>query len=251
MERVRLTENYEEIAARLRAKTERLRSGIAGLDRIMGGGIPKGDLLLLTGTAGTGKTNFCLQFVYEGITKYGQNGVYLSFEELPESIRKNALHFGWDFTPLEKAGRFSFIKYDPYHVEDVFDILESAIRDTKAERVVVDSISALGLYVRDRAELRRMIFNLSMMLKKLKCTSILVSEIVHGSRGISRYGVEEFVADSVIVLYYERVNGSFTRAAQIWKERGSPHSEKLHPYRITEGGVVVYPEEESFMKVKE
>ncbi len=248
MERVRLTGDYEKMLPG--AGAGRLKSGIKGLDKIMGGGIPRKDLLLLTGTTGTGKTNFCLQYIYEGVTRHKQNGVYLSFEELPESISRNALLFGWDFRPLEKAKRFSFIKYDPYHVEDVFDILEAAIRDNKAERVVVDSISALGLYVRDKAELRRMIFNLSLTLKKLNCTSILVSEIVPGSPGLSRYGVEEFVADSVVVLYYERMNGNFTRAVQVWKVRGSPHSEKLHPYKITKNGFVIYPEEEAFIKTR-
>lgn len=247
MERVKLTEDFKKPVPG--KGIEKLETGIKGLDRIMGGGVPKGDLLLLTGTAGTGKTNMCLQYIYEGVTRHKQNGVYLSFEEFPNSIRRNAMNFGWDFSPLEKAKRFSFIKYDPYHVEDVFDMLESAIRDTNAERVVVDSISALGLYVRDKAELRRMIFNLSILLKKLNCTSILVSEIVHGSSGLSRYGVEEFVSDSVIVLYYERMHGGFSRAVQVWKVRGSPHSEKLHPYKITGKGVVVYPEE-AFIKTK-
>ena len=108
--------------------------------------------------------------------------------------------------------------------------------------------TALGIHVRDKAELRRMIFNLSIILRKLKCTSLLVSEIVHGKPGLSRYGVEEFVADSVVVLYYERLQSTFSRAIQVWKVRGSSHSEKLHPYKIDQAGVTVYPKEEAFIK---
>ena len=230
---------------------ERVKTGIPGLDEIIGGGIPKNHLMLITGNCGTGKTIFCSQYVHYGITKCKENGIYLSFEEPSESMKENLNVFGWDFDSLEKSGKFSFIRYDPYHIEDVFDILESTIRETKASRVVVDSISALGLHVRDEGELRNMIFNLSAILRKLNCTSVLVSEIVPGSKGISRYGVEEFVTDGVIVLYYERVASSFSRALQVWKMRGSGHSEKLHPYRISNTGITVYPKEEAFMEKKE
>lgn len=227
---------------------EKVKTGIPGMDKILGGGIPKAQLSLITGTSGTGKTTFCTQFIHEGIKRFNDRGVYLSFEEPAHSIKENVSEFGWDLTALEKSGKFSFIKYDPYHIDEVFDILESTVREVKANRVIVDSISALGLHVKDNAELRKMIFDLSMILRKLECTSIMVSEIVPGSTGISRYGVEEFVADNVIVLYYERLQSAFSRAIQVWKVRGSPHSEKLHPYRITNKGIEVFPEEEAFMK---
>jgi len=228
---------------------ERLKTGIKGLDEIMNGGIPKGQLVLLSGTCGTGKTTLCCEFIYNGLTKSNENGIYLSFEESPQSIKENMKQFGFDFEPFEKKNKFSFIKYDPYHVEEVLDILESAIRDINAKRIVIDSISALGLHVRDKAELRRMIFNLSNTLRKMGCTVILVSEIVPGKQGtISRYGVEEFVTDSVVVLYYERNDFTFTRAIQIWKMSGSDHSKKLHPYKITKKGVVVHHSETAFIK---
>ena len=228
---------------------ERIKTGIPGMDAILGGGIPKTQLALITGTSGTGKTTFCTQFIHEGIKRFNDRGVYLSFEEPASSIKENIKEFGWDLDSLEKSGSFSFIKYDPYHIEEVFDILESTVREVKANRVVVDSISALGLHVKDDAELRKMIFDLSMILRKLNCTSLIVSEIVPGSKGISRYGVEEFVADSVVVLYYERLQSAFSRAIQVWKVRGSTHSEKLHPYKITNKGIEVYPNEEAFLKM--
>ena len=229
---------------------ERVKTGVPGLDKIMGGGIPKTQLFLITGTSGTGKTIFSCQFVHEGIKRFNDNAVYLSFEEPSKSIKENVRAFGWDFDSLEKSGKFSFIKYDPYHIEEVFDILESTIREVKANRVVVDSISALGLHIKDESELRKMIFDLSMILRKLSCTSVLISEIVPGSSGISRYGVEEFVADSVAVLYYERMQATFSRALQVWKVRGSAHSEKLHPYTISPKGIRVFSEEEAFIKMK-
>ncbi len=227
----------------------RIKTGISGLDKIMNGGIPENQLVLLTGTSGTGKTILCNQFMYTGIREFNQKGVYLSFEEPSELIKENVKKFGWDMDALESSGKLQYLKYDPYRIEDVFSILESTIRDIGAKRVVVDSISALAIYMRNESELRKTIFNLSDILRKLKCTSIMVSEIVHGKEPrISRFGVEEFVADSVIVMYYERIESTFQRAIQIWKLRGSTHSQKLHPYQITPKGIVVTPEEEAFLK---
>jgi KaiC/GvpD/RAD55 family RecA-like ATPase len=227
---------------------ERIKSGIQGLDELMNGGFPKTQLILLTGTSGTGKTAFCTQFIYSGVKKFNENGVYLTLEEPINSIKENAKNFGWDFEALEKSKKFAFIRYDPFHIEEVFNILESTVRQIKATRVVVDSVSAIGLHIKDKTELRRMIFNLSLILRKLNCTALISSEIVPGSKGISRYGVEEFVSDSVIVLYYERLQSTFSRALQVWKVRGSAHSEKLHPYKIDENGITVYPKEEAFIK---
>ena len=228
---------------------DRVKTGVPGLDKILSGGIPRNQLVLLTGTSGTGKTVLCNQFIFNNVKKFNENAVYLSFEEPTDFIKQNARLFGWDFDAIEKSRKFQFIKYDPYRIEDVFDILESTIREIKATRVVVDSISALALYVRDDAELRRMIYNLSTTLRKLNCTSVIVSEIVHGTEPrLSRYGVEEFVADGVIVLYYERIESAFTRAIQVWKLRGSAHSEKLHPYDITNKGIIVRPAQEAYLR---
>jgi len=227
---------------------ERISTGISGLDELMGGGIPKTQLVLVTGTAGTGKTTFGVQFIHTGVKMFNENGVYLSFEEPIDSIKENVKGFGWNLDELEKSGKFAFIRYDPFHIEDVFHILESTVREIKAQRVVVDSVSAIGLHIKDKTELRRMIFTLSLILRKLGCTAIIVSEMVPGEKGISRYGVEEFVSDSVIVLYYERLQSTFSRALQVWKVRGSSHSDKLHPYKIDSNGITVYPKEEAFIK---
>src|SRR3989338_5762253 len=146
---------------------ERVATGIPGFDDMIAGGLPKNSLTLLTGTCGTGKTTFCAEFLYNGATKFGEKGVYISFEESPELIKTDMGLFGMNFDALEAERKVLFVKYDPYHIEDIFDIIESNVRLTGATRVCIDSISALGLYVRDIPELRRMIFNLGMTLRKL------------------------------------------------------------------------------------
>lgn len=228
--------------------SERVKTGVKGLDSIIDGGLVPNSLTLLTGTAGTGKTTISAQFIYEGAKTFGENGVYVTFEEPVESIKASCKNYGWDFDPLEKEDKVVFVKYDPFHIEDIYELIETNIKRINAKRVVIDSISALGLYVKETPEIRRMIFNISFLLRRLECTSILISEILPNQNSLSRFGVEEFVTDGVFVLYYTQTGSQFSRAITIWKMRGSKHSSKLHPYKITDKGIVVYSKEEAIVK---
>jgi KaiC/GvpD/RAD55 family RecA-like ATPase len=239
-------EKIEGVSERLK----RTSTAVPGLDDIMHCGIPAGSRILIAGTAGSGKTVLGTQYLYMGAKTFKEPSVYLSFEESTQSIRKNAMNFGWDFGPLEKDNKFAFAKYDPYHVDEIPNILEAKVREIGAKRIVIDSLSSLSFFVRDDAEFRRLVLSISRVLEKLDCTSLLISEIVPGSPGISRNGVEEFIVDGVIVLYYKRVGSTFSRAIQVWKMRGTQHSEKLHPYKITNNGIQVYPKEEALMGMK-
>lgn len=229
-------------------KSERVKTGVPGLDDLIDGGLIPKNLMLLTGTAGTGKTTISSQFIYEGAKKYGENGVYVTFEEPVESIKSSCLNYGMDFAELEEQNKVAFVKYDPFHIEDIYELIETNIKRIDAKRVVIDSISALGLYVKETPEIRRMIFNIAFLLRRLNCTAILISEILPMQESLSRFGVEEFVTDGVIVLYYTRTGSQFSRAVTVWKMRSSSHSSKLHPYKITEKGVVVYPKEDAIVK---
>lgn len=230
-------------------KEERVKTGIPGLDELISGGLKPASLTLLTGTTGTGKTIACSQFIYEGAKTFNEPGVYVSFEEPPENIKNDSLNFGWDFASLEKQKKVLFVRYDPFHVEDILELIESNIKKIDAKRVVIDSVSSLGLYLRDAAEVRRNIFNMTLLLRKLGVTSVLASEILPAQKSLSRFGVEEFVTDGVIVLYYLKTDSQYSRSLTIWKMRGSEHSLKLHPYQITKKGIIVYPKEEAFVKM--
>jgi KaiC/GvpD/RAD55 family RecA-like ATPase len=227
---------------------ERVKTNIPGLDDIINGGLLPRSLNLLTGTTGTGKTILSSQFIYNGLKDFDQSAVYVSFEEPIESMKENCLSLGWDFSPYEKKEKMVYVRYDPFHVEDIYELIETNVKKINAERVIIDSISALGLYVRDTPEIRRMIFNIAFLLRKLNCTTILVSEILPMQESLSRFGVEEFVTDSVTVLYYNRVGSQFSRSLTVWKMRNSDHSNKIHPYKITNKGIIVYPKEEAFVK---
>lgn len=194
---------------------------------------------------GSGKTIFGLEFLISTAKK--DPGIYVSFEENLDKIKSSAMGFGWDTTALEKANKIRFLKYDPFRIEDIFEIIESNIREIGARRVVIDSISALGIYVKDMPELRRMILEVSNMLRKNNCTSILISEVLRQGK-LSRFGMEEFVSDSVIVLHNVLVSGEYRRGISIWKMRETEHSRKIHPYKINKEGFVVYPNDEFVFK---
>ena len=218
---------------------ERIKTGIDGFDELIQDGIPKKDLILLSGPCGAGKTVFGLQFAYSHADK--ESCIYVSFEEEIAHIKASALQFKWDTEKYEKADKLRFLKYDPFRIEDIFEIIESNIRDIGAHRVVIDSISALGVYVKDPTELRRMILQLSNILRKNNCTSLLVSEVLPEEHVLSRFGVEEFVSDGVILLHNLLVGGEYRRGVSIWKMRSTDHSRKIHPYQISSEGFVVYP----------
>ena len=211
---------------------ERVKTGIPALDIVLGGGLIPKSLNLLTGTTGTGKTTTSCQFIYNGLSQFDEPAVYVSFEEPVENIKKNCKKFGWDFDEYEKQDKVVFVRYDPYHVEDIYELIETNIKRINAKRVIIDSISALGLYIKEPSDIRKTIFNIAFMLRKLDCTTLLLSEIPPMKEVLSRFGVEEFVSDSVIVLYYDRKGSQFSRYLTVWKMRGSAHSNKLHPLSL-------------------
>ncbi len=215
---------------------KKVPTGIPGLDDITDKGIPEGDLILVSGPSGTGKTIMGLQFLLSSKDK----GIFVSFEESLSQIRLTANNFGWDVERAEKDDRVRLLKYDPFKLEDIFEVMENNIMEMNARRVVVDSISALGIYIKDLGDLRRMILQISNMLRKNNCTSLVISEILSPKK-LSRFGVEEFVTDGVIVLHSIFSDGEYKRGINVWKLRNSKHSRKIHPYNITSKGIVIDP----------
>ncbi|MDI6806398.1 MAG: ATPase domain-containing protein [Candidatus Aenigmarchaeota archaeon] len=222
---------------------KRVKSGIPGLDELIEGGFLPTSTVLISGTAGAGKTLFCSQFIYNGAKKYNEPGVYLTFEETPESIITNMKRFGCDFQKLIDEKKVSFLLYD-IRMPDVFDEVYSAINKVKAKRVCIDSIATWGLYVGELGLIRRRILEFLSRIRATECTTLLTTEIPSGSSGISRFGVEEFLSDCVIILNYLRKRGAFERSVIVWKYRGSEHSYKVHPFKITNKGIAIFPKEE-------
>jgi KaiC/GvpD/RAD55 family RecA-like ATPase len=241
---------------------QRVPTGIPGFDELCSGGILRNRSYLLSGTAGAGKTIFGLQYLYNGITKYGENGIYIATEERPEQVRENVKQFGWDFKALEDEGKLAILdacstkigipsheKYVDVRPFDMRSILDQviAIQDIiDAKRALVDGTTSIGFYLGDPAKIRVELLKLSTTLEILGLTSLLTCEIIDENNA-SRFGVETFVTEGTIVLYYKRKKTVRVRSVEIFKMRGSNHSQSIHPYEITTDGIVVHPHEEVYM----
>ncbi len=234
---------------------ERVKTGIPGMDEVLHGGIPKRNVVLLAGGPGTGKSIFGQQYLWNGLQR-GEPGVFVALEEHPVQVRINMSQFGWDVRRYEQEGIFAmvdaftggigeaakrerYVVRDPSDVGLLIDVLKEAIRDTGAQRVVVDSVSTL--YLTKPALARSVVMQLKRVLSGLGATSILVSQVSVTERGFGGPGVEH-AADGIIRLDLDEIEGELKRSLIVWKMRGTSHSMKRHPFEITDKGIVVYPD---------
>ncbi len=232
---------------------EKLPTGIAGFDQVSNGGLPKGRTTLISGTAGSAKTVLGVQFLVEGIIKFDQSAVFITFEECPDDIRKNMVGLGWDIAALESEGKWAFVDASPDPgVECVtsgdFDFggllarIEHAVRKVGAVRVSMDSISAIFAQYQDVSKVRSELFRIAVGLKKLGVTAIITAERNTEYGDVSRHGIEEFVADNVIILRNVLESEKRRRTMEILKFRGCSHQKGEWPFTIMPGqGVILIP----------
>lgn len=238
-----------------------IKTGIEGFDQLFEQGIPKGSAILIAGGAGSGKTIMCLQ-ILANAAKSGEKCLYLSFEESDERLREHMENFGWDPKSLEKSGNL-MIKRMSSH--DLARSVEALLAKEKGElmieiepvilpegfkpdRIVIDSVSAIASSFVGREEnYRSYIGQLFRYFEKLEATSFLVTETEQVPKIFSPTGVEEFLADGVVVLYNIRKGDIRENAIEVLKLRGAKHLKKIVAMQIVDDkGIVVYPEQEVF-----
>ncbi len=220
------------------AQLPRTPTGVPGLDSLIQGGLLKGTSTLVTGGAGTGKTIFCCQFIWEGLMR-GETCLFISFEEPPEDIIADAKNFGWDFEGFIGKKKLFLEYHDPFQVTNITSLLVERIKERKIERVAIDSTSILGLYFKDAFEVRKQLYKLLMALKGTGVTTVITAEIPEDSKKLSRFGVEEFVADGVIVLHYIGVGEDSFNSIQVRKMRRTSHDKNIFSLAFTDRGLVV------------
>jgi circadian clock protein KaiC len=230
---------------------EKRLTGISGFDHIADGGLPHGRSTLVSGTAGSAKTVFAVQFLLAGIDR-GENGVFVTFEESPADLRRNVLGFGWDLAALEADRKLSFvdasqrpeeerIEAGPYDFGALVARIESAIRKVNARRVSLDSIGAVFAQFSDSAAVRRELHRISAALKQLDVTAVITSERNEDYGPISRHGMEEFVADNVVLVRNILEDEKRRRTIEILKLRGTSHQKGEYPFSVNADGIVVIP----------
>lgn len=216
----------------------RMESGIPGLDSLIGGGFLQNSVNLITGETGTGKTIFCCQFLWHGLQK-GDTCLYLSLEEDPKDILEDAMQFGFGFEKYEKRGLFKIIYHDPAQINNLGSIIIDEIKRIDAKRLVIDSTSIIGLAVENPSQIRKMLYNIMGTIKKAGCTALITSEITEGSKKLSRFGVEEFVVDGVVVLRLTELGGQEENHIQVRKMRRTNHARGYFPFSFTPKGIVL------------
>jgi circadian clock protein KaiC len=235
------------------APVQKLPTGIASFDVIAKGGLPRNRTTLLSGTAGSGKTVFGVQFLAAGIRDADERGVFVTFEESAADIRKNMRSFGWDLEGWERSGRLAFVDASPDPGVEIiesgaFDLgallarVENAVRKVNATRVSVDSLGAMFSQFSDQSVVRRELFRIASALKAMGVTALLTAERTEDYGPIARFGVEEFIADNVMVLRNVLDDENRRRTIEILKFRGTDHSKGEFPFTIVpDGGLVVIP----------
>ncbi|MBI4044024.1 MAG: AAA family ATPase [Candidatus Diapherotrites archaeon] len=244
---------------------QRIPTGIPGFDELIEGGLPEGRSFLVSGSTGTGKTILTMQFVFEGIRKYKEPGIYVTLDERPNLLREDMLRFGWDLRKAENENQLQIIdgsvarigmpSDEEFSISAGFDLdrlLVEVMRNARrigAKRIVLDSIPALGFNYENENEVRKAILKISYMLERTGVTALLVTEVPEGSGQYSKYGVEEYVVDGIIVLHYASVGAQGNRTIHVRKMRATKHSEALHPLSITAKGIMVSKQERAYEEV--
>lgn len=241
---------------------ERVKSGIKGLDEMLNGGFPKGRAILVSGACGTGKTILSMQYIYNGIMNYAEPGVFVTFDEIPDKIRQDMLAFGWDLKELEKNKLMALVDATSARVGttseeehslspsqlDLDRLLVDTLRIVNsigAKRLVIDSIPAMAFQLEKESDIRRAILKMVYVLSKRELTTIMTSEIPEQSSGLglpqqfSKFEVEEYVADGVVVMSFLGTGATATRTIYVRKMRGTKHDADIHPLDILGEGIVV------------
>ena len=227
---------------------EKTLTGIEGLDDITEGGLPQGRPTLVCGAAGCGKTIFAMEFIVHG-AEMGEPGVFMSFEEPVDDLKKNFISMNPNLTDLIDENKISFDhvhierseieETGEYDLEGLFIRLGYAIDSIGAKRIVLDTVEALFSGFSAEALLRAELRRLFGWLKNKGVTAVITGE--SGEKTLTRYGLEEYVADCVILLNNPVVNKITTRNLRIVKYRGSSHGTNEYPFLIGKNGITVLP----------
>ena len=235
--------------------SERVPTGIEGLDDLCEGGFERGSSVLALGEPGSGKTTMMTQFLVNGALNHGEGGVFLSFEETKESIIRHSASFGWDLNALEKQGAVAIINYKPHEVKRLAEegggLIWDTISSIGAKRLAIDSLTSYAMLFESLYQAREAELLLFELLRKWKCTTLLSAEGINTEKMRITTGME-YLSDGVILLHHPRYQSGRYRAIEILKMRGCKHSEKLCPYEFVEGeGIRVHPGETIFYDVNE
>ena len=227
---------------------ERVKTGIAGLDKMLNGGIPLHRHVAVYGGPGAGKTSLAFEYLYQG-AKEGEGGIYITLEETEEDLvdnMKNTFPMFSDIDALIQSKKLEVVKPDKLQMEDVANILEDRITSNEVKRAVIDSATMIRLSFKEEIEYRQTLFEFLSLLRNLDCTTIVTVEATSPRKEAIVFDIEHFVMDGIINLYNLDREERRIRALEVFKMRGSDHSRDLVPFKVTPSGIKVYVGERVF-----
>ena len=243
--------------------SESAPTGVEGLDELLSGGIPRGRIILVLGGPGAGKTILASQFLYKGLSQFGENGILVSLDESQNHYYNEMMKFGWDFKKAEEEGKFLFIdatrvsrvailkekmlkeetsslRGKQLQIDRLIEELQAKIQQIGAKRVVLDTLASLFYRFLDPIERRTAGIDLIESLSDLGSTTLVTTELSH--TGLERNLLdEEFLVHGVIMMQTLFSGGTTTRALQVEKMRGTSINSNLVPYTIDRNGIEIFP----------
>jgi circadian clock protein KaiC len=231
-------------------------TGIEGLDKILGGGIPTGWFIALRGGAGVGKTTLSIQFILEGILKFHEPGLLVTFNEPLSALNSIMMNFGWDLKSLIDMGELSVLDFTSTEMgimqqasrlreaslDYVTQKIIDEVRELGVNRLVIDPLNTFSLLFRDHFEIRKELHRIIGVLWEERCTTIAVYENTEKDMADVRnplFSTEDFLSYGVIHLQYIMASSVRERGIEILKMRGMKHSKRIHPYEITGKGIEI------------
>jgi len=222
--------------------TNRVRSGIPGLDEMLSGGFLEGSIVLVLGSPGTGKTTLGMQFLYHGIVEHDEPGLLITFEEFPFALMRDARSHGWDLRALEETNKLRIVFTSPQillsSLQSPTSPLNRTILEWGVRRIVLDSINHFARLTRDPVELREIYTMVINALRREDLTSILTCETPGGTLRPNRDRLA-YVVDTVLMMRYVEVNSAMERAMMVLKMRGSAHAQGIHRIEIRPDGIAI------------
>ncbi|MDD3083493.1 MAG: ATPase domain-containing protein [Candidatus ainarchaeum sp.] len=240
----------------------RTKTGIQGLDKALNGGIPQGNIVLVSGGAGTGKSTLCLQFCVNGASLLGEKSLYFSTEQNRKELYKQANSFNWNIEALEQRNLLKIIYFDVTEGDSFIEKMSALIEDFKPKRIVIDSLTTLtdsmlvsgvlddkGFSMVQIAETvnpiprtekivsKSLLYHLFKKLKLFGVTTLLTTELPEDGKQLSADGVSEFISDGVMLLYYVGVGSADYRSLDVRKMRYTNHDKSTLTYDLSENGI--------------
>lgn len=236
------------------ATGERCLTGISGLDSLLNGGIPRGNSVLISGSCGTGKTTISLEFLIRG-AENKEKGLYVSATEISANVIKNMVPFIFfkqdyfsdgtievmDIPNIYEELNLNRMEFETDDIDRIVDFIGDKISKDHVKRLVIDSLTSICYRLRTEEKIRDFILKLEKKVNENNTTAILVSELLPSAKGYSQYGVEEAVADGIILLGNLKRRGDLLRTLQIIKMRGTSHSRAEYVMDITTIGILISP----------